>query len=411
MCNDCFSKSIKCPRCKPLSQAQRDGGARQLHIYCTNRDRRSHVYEISYPVNPNDLTVVQKLPEEIPGCQWRGEIIDDLQSHLDSHCPHGKAKCRYSCGIDIIRCQKDFHESRACHKRPFKCWFCGLEAAAEDIDSHASKCDKRPTSTNCPNGCKAVVVQDELAYHLEQCPLQELSCEFERVGCRETVSRKDYDAHINDDALKHLALLAQSFAAQHDRQEEAAHEQIAQKVSEEVMHKTNELIVGMQSSMNQQVADIRREASEQTKEVLQQIADAKKQLEKTTQKARFLAQLQLEAIDIAVPSKTMISTPFFIMGYCVSVKVNREQTTLHLVLQPGRYDDSLIWPVEGEVVLVLLHPKDSGKNRELKYFVNKTQRPQESCCVEFRHVVSYISNLPVYMQHNRYRLAVKSAQL
>ena len=426
MCLDCVNKLMNCPACnKPPPRA----GTRQLHIYCTNRDQHNHIYQVAYPANPNNSTVVQILPEEVSGCNWRGEVIDDLQTHLDNHCPHATVTCRYSCGIEIIRYQKEFHESKACHKRPFACWFCGQEGTAEEIEHHASECKERPTTIACPNKCQAVVVREELEAHLEQCPLQEVLCEFQyTAGCEEMVLRKDYDSHIKDNALKHLSLLSQSFATQlatPERQVTPAEterqvtvmetERIAtvQQISEEVVQKMNEKVTAdIQSSMSKQITAIKREVDEKLKELYQKTADAKKELEKTTQKAQFLAQLHLETIDITIrtlPKGTMISAPFFISGYCMSVRVNHEQATLHLVLQQGKYDNSLVWPVEGEVVLILLHAKDSSKNKELKYFINKTPRPLES--VEFRHAISYISNLPAYLHHHKYQLAVKSTQL
>ena len=44
--------------------------------------------------------------------------------------------------------------------------------------------------------------------HLKICVLEEVACEFERVGCKETHRKEDLQDHGRDNMEKHLALTA-----------------------------------------------------------------------------------------------------------------------------------------------------------------------------------------------------------
>ena len=359
LCMPCSDRLIAsmmaCPQCRvsPLvtspSQFMRRK-VRQLHIYCVNRDHndpKSILYP--FPINPNAMSM-----EIICGarhCEWSGEI-NDLQSHLDNHCPHATVTCQYNCGVKIVRCQKDFHEAQVCRKHPFSCWFCDMKATAEEIDGHANKCDKRPIE--CPNKCSAELLQGELKLHLEQCPLQKISCEFEHAGCKVRVLRKDYDSHIEGSTQQHLRLL----------------------VSEQVR--------------------------------------VKKMI-------KILTQVHLLNINVRVTRTCTFGTSdvfygtfgtsdvFYVLGYCMSVNGidHITGTSVFLNLHPGQCDDLLSWPLQGVVTLLLLHPEDNSKNKELECHIPATQRPTGPVLI----TTYYASLIFMWPKQNEYRLSVKSATL
>ena len=90
-------------------------------------------------------------------------------------------------------------------------------------------------------------------------------CEFEHVGCKEKVLHKEYDAHVEINTQKHLQLLSN---AQHT-------------VMEVVMH------------MEKRFTDLE---------------------EKTERKIHLL---HVDSISITIASTE--STPFYVLGYCMSV--------------------------------------------------------------------------------------------
>ena len=225
LCKACTDRLVAstgaCPQCGTSPLATHDDlfmrrKLEQLHIYCTNRQARSKVSYHYYPTKPGEVDVAT-ICNPIKGCEWSGEI-NNLQEHLDKQCPHGPVTCQYRCGTKLLRCQKEPHETRQCVKRPFKCWYCGMKATAIKIDRHGPTCDRRPTK--CPNKCPASLVLGQVQDHLKQCPLQEVSCEFEHAGCSKKVLYKDYDSHLKEDSLSHQRLLSTALAAQAKQAEE-----------------------------------------------------------------------------------------------------------------------------------------------------------------------------------------------
>lgn len=241
------------------------------------------------------------------GCKWSGEI-NDLQSHLDKHCPHATVTCKYICGDKIAKCQKENHESIACHNRPLSCFYCKMTATAKVIDIHTRTCDAQ--FKGCTNKCGAKIhvrrLEQDLRLHLEQCPLQPIPCEFKHAGCDTNIVRKDYDKHIEENSQKHLRLLSRSLAD-------------------------------------------------------------------TTRKVHFLSQLHLENIMFKISGQST-SAPLYILGYNMSVKCVRARSAVEvtLILNPGKYDDKLSWPLQGEIVLQLVQAHQS-----IKYAIKDIQRPSE----------------------------------
>ena len=224
LCKACTGRLVAstdaCPHCRISPLATHDDlfmrrRLKQLHIYCTNRQTRSIKDYYHYPTKPG--VGPKAMIKTIEGCEWSGEI-NDLQEHLDKQCQHGPVTCQYRCGTKLLRCQQELHETCQCVKRPFKCWYCGMEATAEEIDHHGPMCDRCPTK--CPNKCPATLVLGQVQDHLKQCPLQEVSCEFEHAGCSKKVLYKDYDSHLKEDSLSHQRLLSIALAAQAKQAEE-----------------------------------------------------------------------------------------------------------------------------------------------------------------------------------------------
>ena len=374
LCMQCSDRLIAsmmaCPQCRQYPLAVNASHfvrreVRQLHIYCVNKDCCSTIKSCAFPVNPNAVAMREPIVSGLDLCKWSGEI-NDLQSHLDNHCPHTTVTCQYNCGAKIFRCQKDVHEAKICCKRPFFCWFCNMKATAEEINSHASKCDKQPIE--CPNKCPAKLLLRELQLHLEQCPLQEIPCEFEHAGCKMKVLHKDYDSHIEDNTQKHLRLMSSHFATlKHEN------EQLKQKLDEQ--NKENEQLTQEQIGM-------------------------KKEVEIMKTKIMLLSQLQAACLRTKINiriARDGASNPFYVLGYCMTIeehgkessifadairstyygrpRCNPQYASLQLHIHPGKYDDILSWPLEGKVALLFAHPEDSSKNTELVYCINKIQQP------------------------------------
>ena len=391
-CQSCSDRVIAsemgCPQCRVFPLETQDGHfmrrkLKQLHIYCVNKNCCS----VANPSrSSSDVVIV------VDGCDWKGEI-NDLQSHLNNHCPHATVTCQHKCDVKMARCEKEDHENNVCSKRPLSCLFCGMEATAEEIHQHALECEGRPVS--CPNNCSAMLVQGELNCHLEQCPLKKVACDFEFAGCKVKISKQDYDGHMKNSAQKHIQLLSQSFA-----------EQVAmgKKAEEQI------------EDIKEQITDLKKEKDDQVQKMNKRITDMADELEESMIRVNFLSKLHLESIKIIVPCKSKVSAPFYIFGYCMSVKcevIDDDELNFCLILQPDKYDDDLEWPVDGSITLLLLNSKDSSENEELYYLFNEIEEPTGPVQVDNSTV--YYENLSHFthgtLYNKEYRLTVLDASL
>lgn len=149
------------------------------------------------------------------GCTWIGEVRD-LKSHLSIDCVDDGGKCGYveipcpyGCGDHVQRNILQSHMSNDCLKRPFSCPHCQCMGKYESITrDHWTKCNKFPLQ--CPNECSSDTIQRYLLKrHLsEDCPLQEVECEFDYVGCKSRVKRCKLNEHMDENQQFHLRSLA-----------------------------------------------------------------------------------------------------------------------------------------------------------------------------------------------------------
>jgi hypothetical protein len=139
------------------------------------------------------------------GCTWADKPYADWAAHLQHNCPYRVVECA-ECGQSMTVAERGEH---ACPLRPVACRCCrklflphelkehqGGQAAdgdvemlnAEDDGGGATTCTARHA---CPNHCSATGQLDNVARHLETCPLQVVVCGL----CDENVLRKELAAH------------------------------------------------------------------------------------------------------------------------------------------------------------------------------------------------------------------------
>jgi len=140
------------------------------------------------------------------GCSWIGEL-GDLSRHLED-CQYVTVTCTKGCGESFQRCRLAAHIAESCPKRDFTCEYCGFKSTYEEVcNNHWAECAKYPLP--CPNKCDIDTVQrGSLEQHLNECPLQQVECEFCHAGCEEKIQRKDLTEHMEKNLQKHLSLLS-----------------------------------------------------------------------------------------------------------------------------------------------------------------------------------------------------------
>ena len=147
------------------------------------------------------------------GCRWVGEL-GELEGHLnlgslEGQCDFVEGECPLKCGKILQRHNIEEHKSNDCAKRPFSCKYCDYESTHEKVvNDHWPKCQRFPEV--CPNKCSTDTIERQfLQHHLqEQCPLQEIPCEFAFAGCQATVERKAIQKHLDENKDVHLRMTA-----------------------------------------------------------------------------------------------------------------------------------------------------------------------------------------------------------
>ena len=173
-----------CPFCKEtnftvLLDKKQNRKVLELKVYCTMKEQ---------------------------GCSWTGEL-GGVSRHLED-CQYVTVSCTKGCGVSFQRHCLAAHIAKSCPKRDFTCQYCGLKSTYEEVcNKHWPNCRKYPLP--CPNKCGIAEVQrGSLEQHLNECPLQQVDCEFCHAGCKEKIQRKDTEGHMEKNLQKHLSLLS-----------------------------------------------------------------------------------------------------------------------------------------------------------------------------------------------------------
>ena len=148
------------------------------------------------------------------GCGWRGEL-GNLEKHLSSgeKCSVVAVECPLKCGKRIQRRHLVKHQAKECSKRQFNCQHCGGYQSTHEkvVNDHWPKCQQYPQ--NCPNKCSTGSLERRfLKRHLkEECPLQEIECDFSNAGCKKKMPRQAMQKHLDESKDQHLKTMAVEF--------------------------------------------------------------------------------------------------------------------------------------------------------------------------------------------------------
>ena len=155
----------------------------------------------------NDLKV--RCQHHREGCKWTGEVRD-LQSHLDPDkrkCDYILLPCSFGCGKRIRSGAMREHLKRYCTKRQMSCQYCSYCSSYDIVTAkHLPICLQVPVT--CPNNCKKEGLKRErLQAHIDECPLQVISCSFTSAGCTVKLPRNEMEKHEDTAMRQHLRLL------------------------------------------------------------------------------------------------------------------------------------------------------------------------------------------------------------
>ena len=60
----------------------------------------------------------------------------------------------------------------------------------------------------CPNHCGVSYSQEDIENHRKICLLEEITCEFSDVGCKQRFNRENQEEHVLENTQQHLSLAA-----------------------------------------------------------------------------------------------------------------------------------------------------------------------------------------------------------
>ena len=155
----------------------------------------------------NDLKV--RCQHHREGCKWTGEVRD-LQSHLDPDkrkCDYILLPCSFGCGERIRSSAMRDHKKIYCTKRQMSCQYCSYYSSYDIVTAkHLPICLQVPVT--CPNNCKKVgLKREQLQAHVDECPLQVISCPFTSAGCTVKLLRNEMEKHEDTAMRQHLRLV------------------------------------------------------------------------------------------------------------------------------------------------------------------------------------------------------------
>ena len=209
---------------------------------------------------------------EKEGCQWTGKL-GELDKHLNENpspdeqpvgCEFVEIGCVH-CSALFLRPNITAHQNEECRLRPFSCIYCrSYESSYEGIvNDHWQVCDSYPVS--CPNQCGEEPERQNLEHHVSKdCPLTVVNCDFHYAGCEVQLPRKDMPAHLAENLVIHMSLLAtqsQKLEVQHEEMD-----QQSQKISKENV------------KLKEELAHFRQKLEVQRKEMDQQRWQGRKDL-------------------------------------------------------------------------------------------------------------------------------------
>lgn len=158
------------------------------------------------------------------GCKWTGEM-HKLNHHLQIGtglhaslwgmqtavaCEHVPIPCP-QCKLLFSRRDMSDHETE-CLMREVKCCYCGVYSCPlRDVSEHYENCPSFPVL--CPNKCALEThTREDLQPHLDnECPLEQMKCEYHYAGCEVTMLRGEMPDHLEKNMKKHLTLLTEKY--------------------------------------------------------------------------------------------------------------------------------------------------------------------------------------------------------
>ena len=263
------------------------------------------------------------------GCKWIGEL-GNLSDHLKMGSVDAYGKCDFvvvdcplKCGERIQRRNLAQHKLNECSKRPFTCKYCDYQSTHDKVvNDHWPNCQRYPLV--CPNNCSTTEIERRfLQRHLkEECPLQEIECEFSHAGCQIMTARQSMQKHLDECKDKHL------------------------RMTSEKCKKLEAVVINLQLAIG-----------------------------KISHKPVFIPPPKMNVDNfekLKNDDRDWYSPALYthVGGYKMCFKVNANgrgngkgtHVSLYVYMMRGDFDSHLKWPLKGEITVELVNQKEGGEN-------------------------------------------------
>ena len=301
--------SSKCPVCRfedfeTFSNKQIDRKIRSLKAYCSNKDK---------------------------GCKWLGEI-NDVQNHLESDegCEFEEVKCPEWCGILVQRRYLADHAENDCPLRVVECQYCHIKGPYKFVTHEHNKiCLKVPV--DCPNHCDVEnILREDLDEHRKVCSLEMVSCKYMKLGCDARIARKEEEEHRKEKMEEHLQL-------------------------------TNDRLVRLENLVTQVTDDLKTMWCHHLY-AMAKCASAGNQITPVIMRMNDVVQ--------HMAYKEKWHSPTFYThdkGYKMSVAIcpGLPNLTVMCFTRYGKYDDSVVWPLQGTFEVTLMNQTSDRKHHSV----------------------------------------------
>ena len=165
------------------------------------------IAHVKYQKKISALMIYCSLKER--GCGWSGPLASlDAHLHPDTgDCEYTDVDCPLKCGQKVSKKTLERHTAKECVQRDYICPYCAFKATYEIVtEIHWPECSYFPLA--CPNRCGVTCERPTMEDHMKICPLEEVVCEFEHVGCSWKFRREEEEQHMREKSQTHLVMMA-----------------------------------------------------------------------------------------------------------------------------------------------------------------------------------------------------------
>ena len=354
---------------------------------------------VKYQRKISALNIYCSLKER--GCGWSGPLASlDAHLHPDTgDCEYTDVDCPLKCGQKVSKKTLEHHTAKECVHRNYICPYCAFKATYRIVtEIHWPECTYFPLA--CPNRCGVTCERPTMEDHMKICPLEEVACQFEHVGCSGKFRREEEEQHMREKSQAHLVMTATAYKQMKQDFQSKLQEQETKfnRKYEEQERKIEEQERKFKEQKEQQERKI-KEQEKKTEQQQQNFVRQTKELEEKLREARVElnqlkrnTQFEFSVCRLQPPYRFIMenfstekakdkpgewkSPPMYthLCGYkfCIGVYANGwgnytrgNSLWVEAWRLPGEYDSRLKWPAKVEFTFELINHFKGGENKRV----------------------------------------------